>query len=65
MADTEAGKRATDSDTATLILNTQWKLRRSKQQQATKTTWLRDNDDVVEITLDLQRDSVLVQGVRP
>uniref|UniRef100_N1R4X1 Fucosyltransferase n=1 Tax=Aegilops tauschii TaxID=37682 RepID=N1R4X1_AEGTA len=29
-----------------------WKLRRFKQQQATKTTWFRDNDEVVEITLD-------------
>lgn len=66
MADTEAGKRATDSDTATLIPNTNsGSLEGSSSNRATKTTWFRDNDEVVEITLDVQRDSVSVQGVRP
>lgn len=66
MADTEAGKQATDSDTATLIPNTNsGSLEGSSSNRATKTTWFRDNDEVVEITLDVQRDSVSVQGVRP
>lgn len=66
MADTEAGKRATDSDTATLIPNTNsGGLEGSSSNRATKTTWFRDNDEVVEITLDVQRDSVSVQGIRP
>lgn len=59
-------ERATDSDTATLIPNTNnGSLECSSSNRATKTTWFRDNDEIVEITLDVQRDSVSVQGVRP
>ncbi|KAM0854395.1 hypothetical protein ACQ4PT_050450 [Festuca glaucescens] len=70
MADIEAGMVVTDSDssrrsqddTATLIPNS-GNLEGSSHR-ATKTTRFKDDDEVVEITLDVQRDSVAIQDVR-
>ncbi|VAH75915.1 unnamed protein product [Triticum turgidum subsp. durum] len=72
MPDIEAGTVVTDSDssrrpqdnTATSIPNS-GNLEGSSHR-ATKTTRFKDDDDgVVEITLDIQRDSVSIQDVRP
>ena len=63
MADIEAGgKRATESDTATLIPNSG---NLEGSNRATKTCRFKDDDELVEITLDVQRDSASVQAVRP
>ncbi|KAM3262478.1 hypothetical protein ACQJBY_052918 [Aegilops geniculata] len=63
MADIEAGgKRASESDTATLIPNSG---NLEGSSRATKTTRFKDDDELVEITLDVQRDSASVQAVRP
>ncbi|VAI11040.1 unnamed protein product [Triticum turgidum subsp. durum] len=63
MADIEAGgKPATESDTATLIPNSG---NLEGSIRATKTCRFKDNDELVEITLDVQRDSASVQAVRP
>jgi respiratory burst oxidase len=70
MADIEAGMVVTDSDssrrsqddTATLIPNS-GNLEGSSHR-ATKATRFKDDDEVVEITLDVQRDSVAIQDVR-
>ena len=70
MADIEAGTVVTDSgssrmsqdDTATLIPNS-GNLEGSSHR-ATKTTRFKDDDEVVEITLDVQHDSVAIQDVR-
>ncbi|VAI25418.1 unnamed protein product [Triticum turgidum subsp. durum] len=63
MADIEAGgKPATESDTATLIPNSG---NLEGSSKATKTCRFKDDDEVVEITLDVQRDSASVQAVRP
>uniref|UniRef100_A0ACD5YF49 Uncharacterized protein n=1 Tax=Avena sativa TaxID=4498 RepID=A0ACD5YF49_AVESA len=70
MADIEAGTVVTDSDssrrsqddTATLIPNSG--SLEGSSHRATKTTRFKDDDEVVEITLDVQRDSVAIQDVR-
>jgi respiratory burst oxidase len=71
MSDIEAGTIITDADssrrsqddTATLIPNS-GNLEGSSHR-ATKTTRFKDGDEVVEITLDVQRDSVAIQDIRP
>lgn len=62
MANIKAGaKPATDYDTATLIPNC-GSLEGSSR--VTKAIRFKDGDEVIEITLDVQRDAVPVQGVR-
>jgi len=67
MADTEAAtdlgsSRRSQDDTATLIPHS-GNLEESSRR-GVKTTRFKDDDEVVEITLDVQRDSVAIEDVR-
>lgn len=59
--DVNSSRRSQD-DTATLIPHS-GNLDDSNRR-GTKTTRFKDDDEVVEITLDVQRDSVAIEGVR-
>ncbi|KAG8045422.1 hypothetical protein GUJ93_ZPchr0008g11954 [Zizania palustris] len=73
MADLEAGtapstelgdsRRSQDAGAASLIPNS-GNLGGSTSNRSTKTARFKDDDELVEITLDVQRDSVAIQGVR-
>jgi respiratory burst oxidase len=67
MADTDTtpdlnSSRRLQDDTATLIPHSG--NLEDPNRKGTKTTRFKDDDEVVEITLDVQRDSVAIEGVR-